>query len=200
MAIGGGLSLADRRLRVGAPARRTVPAGARADGPPRQMLLAAPLGAAALGGGAFWFMLRGMSARHVRPARRAQPHHRAPRAHFRAAGAGACARLLQRRPRRRQAGPAELLRVLVRALRAGASGADGAGGGRPADLGHRLQGHRGRRRRLSCSATATRTSASRGTPRAGWRSISGCPACPNPSWSMAAAWCAGTGPTACPPT
>ncbi len=30
MAIGGGLSLADRRLRVGAPSRRTVPAGARA--------------------------------------------------------------------------------------------------------------------------------------------------------------------------
>ena len=30
MAIGGGLSLADRRLRVGAPARRVVPAGARA--------------------------------------------------------------------------------------------------------------------------------------------------------------------------
>ncbi len=30
MALGGGLSLADRRLRVGAPARRTVPAGASA--------------------------------------------------------------------------------------------------------------------------------------------------------------------------
>jgi hypothetical protein len=30
MAIGGGLSLADRRLRVGAPARKTVPLGVSA--------------------------------------------------------------------------------------------------------------------------------------------------------------------------
>ena len=62
MAAGGALSLADRRLRIGAPARRSAAGGSGAMTLlQRRALLLAPLGAAVVSGTAFWMLLDRMS-------------------------------------------------------------------------------------------------------------------------------------------
>ena len=116
----------------------------------RQAFLLAPFGVAALAGAGFYTVLGRMRAGRFDPhdvpsqlIGRSVPDFAALPAQEPGEGFGA-ADLRGFRP----ACPGQLLRQLVRALRHRASGADGSVAGRPADLGHRLQGHRRRRRRL----------------------------------------------------
>ncbi len=198
MAVGGGLSLADRRLRVGAPARRRARRRVRHDDR-RQVLLAAPLGVAVLGGGAFWSMLRGMEAgtfdpRGVPSPITGQPvppfdlPAQAPGQGFSSADlasgkpvllnffASWCVPCVEEHP--------ALLALAKAGLPIWAIAYKD-----PEDKAAQfIQRHGDPYQRIARDAPG------------GSRSISACPACRRASWSTAPAWCAGIGPARSTPT